>query len=321
MSVQDASHRVAALADAQHGVVARRQLLDSGVTSSMIETRLRRGALALLHPGVYAAGHRQLRREGHWLAAVLWAGRGAALSHRDAAALHGLRPSSRSRVEVTTKRRLRAGRPGIEVHHSAVLEAQDITAVDGIPVTSVARTLVDLAGVVPKDHLAKAVREAEHLRVLDMTAIRGAMNRTRTRRGPGHAALKAILEEHRRWGTQLTRSVLEDRFIALCDRHGLPRPRTNFHIGAHEVDACWPAHRLAVELDGWERHKDRHAFQRDRTKANDLMHAGWRVLRFTHDDIVRRQAAAAAQIEHFLVGGVAFDEAWTSIPGSRARPR
>ena len=97
-----------------------------------------------------------------------------------------------------------------------------------------------------------------------------------------------------------TRSVLEDRFLKLCARHGVPRPRTNVHLGPHEVDACWPDRRVAVELDGWQRHKDRIAFQRDRTKANDLQRAGWRVLRFTHDDVVRRADETAATIGALL---------------------
>ncbi|HET6449115.1 MAG TPA: DUF559 domain-containing protein [Conexibacter sp.] len=268
----------------------------------MVETRLRRGTLVLLYPGIYAAGHRQLRRQGHWLAAVLWAGPGAVLSHRDAAALHGLRPSNRSQIEVTTRRRLRSRRPGVEVRHSALLDARDVTVVEGIPVTSVARTLVDLASVVAKESLAKALREAEHLRVLDLRDLRDAMHRTRTRHGSGHGRLSAILDEHRRRGTQLTRSVLEDRFLTLCDRYTLPRPTMNARVGPHEVDACWPAHRLAVELDGWARHQDRHAFQRDRTKGNDLTGAGWRLLRFTHDDVVRRSDEIAAAIGSFLAG-------------------
>ena len=136
--------------------------------------------------------------------------------------------------------------------------------------------------------------------MVDVRDLHDALDRTRHRPGPGHAALTAVLEEHRLMGTQLTRSVLEDRFLVLCARHGLPRPRTNLHVGPHEVDACWPARRLAVELDGWARHKDRVAFQRDRTKANDLQRAGWRVLRFTHDDVVRRPAATAAAIEALL---------------------
>lgn len=294
--------QLATLGEVQHGVLSRRQLVAIGLTPSMIKARVAAGNLIRLHPGVYALGHRQLRPQGYWLAAVLAAGPGAALSHREAAALHGLRPSNRSRVDVTTTRRLRTKRPGIEIHHSATLDAKDITAVEGIPVTTVARTLIDLANVVPRDSLAKALREAEYLRTIDVNDLQATMTRTRNRPGPGHANLRAVLEEHRRRGTQLTRSDLEDRFLKLCDRHGLPRPRTNIHIGAHEVDAVWPDHRLAVELDGWDRHKDRHAFQRDRDKGNALAQAGWQLLRFTHDDVVRRGAEMAVRIDRLLAG-------------------
>jgi len=299
MSVPDATHRIVALAERQHGVVARRQLLEIGVTPSMVETRLRRGVLAQLHPGVYAVGHRQLRRDGHRVAALLWAGPGAALSHREAAALHGLWQAG-AQIDVTTTRRSRTPRPGVAVHHTRVLDAGDVSRVDGMPVTSVPRTLVDLAGVLSPQHLANALREAEHLRLLDLRAIEDVLQRTRARRGQGHAAMRVALEERRRRGLQLTRSILEARFLALCDRHGLPTPRTNFHVGDMEVDACWPDRRLAVELDGWERHKDRRAFQRDRTKGNELLRAGWRLLRFTHDDVVRRPAETAASIAGFL---------------------
>jgi predicted transcriptional regulator of viral defense system len=189
---------LAALAERQHGVVARRQLTAIGLTPSMIKARVAAGTLIRLHPGVYALGHRRLRVEGQWLAAVLACGAGAALSHRDAAALQGLRPSNRSRIDVTTTRRLRSRRPGIEVHHSAVLDARDLTTVEGIPVTTVARTLVDLANVVPSDSLAKALREAEHLRSVDVRDLHETLTRTRHRPGPGHARLTAVLEEHRR---------------------------------------------------------------------------------------------------------------------------
>jgi len=296
------SHRLASLAERQHGVVARRQLASLGATPSMIKGWVATGRLARLHPGVYAVGHRQLRREGHQLAALLWAGPGAALSHRDAAALHGLWSSSGSRIHVTATRRPRGTRPGVDVHHTAVLGACDVTVVAGMPATTVERTLVDLAGVLPRGQLARALREAEHLLAVDMGTLRDAMRRTRTRKGPGQARLAAVLEEHRLRGTQLTRSVLEERFLTLCAAHGLPRPRTNFHVEGLEVDACWPAHRLVVELDGWTRHKDRHAFQRDRSKGNELLRAGWRVLRFTHDDVVRRPAETTAEIRHFLAG-------------------
>lgn len=266
----------------------------------MLNRALQAGRLVPLHRGVYAVGHRRLRTEGHWLAAVLALGPGAALSHRDAAALHGLRPSSRARIDVTTKRRARTEMPGIDIHHTAVLEAHDVTTVAGVPVTTVARTFVDLAHVVPREQLAKALREAEHLRTADVLEIEDAMRRTRTRKGPGHAVLTAVLADHRRRGLQLTRSALEDRFLALLDRHGLPRPCTNVHVAGREVDAFWPARRLVVELDGWARHKDRRAFQRDRTKANALAEAGFVVLRFTHDDVQRRPAETARTLRALL---------------------
>ncbi len=300
MRTETASHRIGALAEGQHGVVSRRQLLAIGVTPSMLNRALQAGRLVPLHRGVYAVGHRRLRTEGHWLAAVLAVGPGAALSHRDAAALHGLRPSNRPRIDVTTTRRGRTRLPGVEVHHTTVLAPRDVTTIDAIPVTTVARTLVDLAQTVPRHHLAKALREAEHLRTADSREIEDVMHRTRTRKGPGHAALRAVLAEHRHRGTQLTRSLLEDRFLALVDAHDLPRPRANFHVAGREVDAVWPAARLAVELDGWERHKDRHAFQHDREKANALTEAGYTVLRFTHDDVVRRPAATARSLRTFL---------------------
>lgn len=300
MSAQTCTHRIAALAERQHGVVARRQLPALGVTRSMVETRLAAGSLMPLHRGVFAVGHRRLRTEGHWLAAVLAVGPGASLSHREAAALHGLRPSNRTRIDITTTRRGRAAQPGITIHRTTVLDAQDLTVVNAIPVTTVARTLVDLAQVVPRDHLAKALREAEYLRVADVHEIEDALHRTRTRHGKGHANLRAVLEEHRRRGIQLTRSVLEDRFLALLDAAQLPRPLTNAHVHGDEVDAFWPARRLVVELDGYARHSDRHAFQRDRDKGNALTAAGLTVLRFTHDDVVRRPDHTVCRLRTFL---------------------
>jgi very-short-patch-repair endonuclease len=264
----------------------------------MIKSRVASGHLVPLHRGVYAVGHRRLRREGFWLAAVLAAGRGAALSHRDAAGLHGLRPANHVGVDVTTPRRA-ADAPGIRVHRAA-LAADDVIVRDGVPVTTVARTLVDLAGVVPAHHLAKALDEAERLRVLDLRTLGEATARTRTRRGRGHRALREVLADLRARRIQLTRSDLEDRFLALLDAHGLPRPRTNAVVEGMEVDALWSAKRLVVELDGWAFHHTATAFQRDRERSNDLARAGYQVLRFTHGDVVRRPHDLAARVAEAL---------------------
>jgi very-short-patch-repair endonuclease len=278
---------VRALAAAQWGVVSRRQLLDAGLTRSMIGDRIRAGRLLRLHPGVYAVGHARLRREGHWLAAVLGVGPGAVLSHRDAAGLHALRPANHVRVDVTTTAN-RSSRSGIRVHRTRSLDAEDITTVHGIPVTTVARTLVDLAGVVPRDHLARAVKEAERRGVFDLAAVQAAMARTRGRTGSGHRALRAAIEEHAALGLSATRSPLEAAFLRLVRDADLPIPASNATIEGIEVDAVWRAQRIAVELDGWADHHDRQAFERDRERDATLTAAGWRVLRLTHRQVTRR---------------------------------
>jgi very-short-patch-repair endonuclease/predicted transcriptional regulator of viral defense system len=291
------------LAARQHGVVARRQLEVAGVTLSMLKSRLASGQLVRLHRGVYAVGHDRLRREGWWMAAVLAVGPGALLSHRDAAALHGLRPpGDHARWEVTTTGRGSSTRT-IRVLRTVALDAGDVACIDGIPVTSVARTLVDLAGSVPRSQLAKALDEAERRRVFDLPAIEHAMATTARRRGQGHAELRAALARLAAIGAHVTRSELEDRFVALLDAHDLPRPATNVDVEGMEVDACWRTQRLVVELDGWGAHATRRAFQQDRDRGNDLELAGWRLLRFTWADVTRRADDTAGRVARALARG------------------
>ena len=272
---------IAALAADQYGVVSRAQLLDAGLTTKLVRGWVERGQLLRLHRGVYAVGHRELKREGHWLAAVLAGGPEAVLSHRSAAALHGFRPAGGTKVDVIAKG---ADQPGIKVHRTRSLDDQDITTRRGIPVTTVARTLVDLAGVVPRDHLYRALREADRLRVLDVQALEAS--RIRTRNGPGDRALKEALAELKAMATTLTRSALEDAFLALLERSGLPAPSVNTYIEGMQVDMLWREQRVVVETDGWAFHNTRHAFEEDRTRDAHLTAAGYRVLRFTHRQVL-----------------------------------
>lgn len=301
---------VGRLAAQQHGVVARRQLIAAGVSEKAIEHRLRTRRLIPLHRGVYAVGHPRLTVDGRRLAAVLAAGDGAALSHRDAAALHGLGgwASSSAVVEVTTPADVRAT-PRLRVHGRRRLVAADRAVVSGIPVTSVARTLVDLASVVSGERLAAALTAAEQQRLLDVRAIEAARLRVHGRHGRGDVRLRAALAEHAARGAQLTRSELEERLRRLVREYRLGRPRLNAWIpgvavggggGGVEVDALWPQERVVVEADGWRWHLDRTSFARDREKANRLQLAGYVVLRFTHDDVVRRPARTAAAIRAAL---------------------
>lgn len=291
MDPQTRAHRVDAVAAAfaarQWGVVARRQLLDAGLSQTAVRDRVRSGRLVRLHRGVYAVGHARLRREGHWLAAVLAAGPGAVLSHRDAAGLHDLRPANHARIDVTTTAE-RKGTSKIAVHRARVLAADEVTTVHGIPATTVARTLVDLAGHVPHDHLARAIREAERRRTFDFRAVETAMARVRGRRGKGHGALRAALAECAALEQHDTRSPLEDAFLRLLRDHGLPLPSTNVLVDGFVVDAVWRVQRIVVELDGRAFHDDRWAFEADRERDAALTSAGWRVVRFTHRQVTRR---------------------------------
>lgn len=278
---------VAALASAQWGVVSRRQLLDAGLSHSMIGDRVRGGLLLSLHRGVYAVGHAKLRREGTWLAAVLAVGPGAVLSHRDAAGLHDLRPANHARHDVTTIADRRST-PRIRIHRTRSLDARDVTTVRGVPVTTVARTLVDLAGTVPRDHLARAVEEAERQRTFDLAAIERTLARTRGRTGPGHGALREAIAEHVALGLSASDSALEDAFLRLARRAGLPTPAANALVEGFRVDVVWRTHRIAIELDGWATHHTRHAFERDRERDAALTAAGWRVVRFTYRQVLDR---------------------------------
>lgn len=286
--------RVRELAEAQFGVVSGRQLAAVGVTRAMVRTRVERGSLVRLHRGVYAVGHRRLRWEGVRIAAVLAAGPGAVLSHRDAAGLHGIRSANHRHPDVTVDAQRRPI-SGVTLHR-AKLGPDDVTRIDGLPVTSLARTLVDLASVVQRGHLVEALSAAERNHRVDIGAIERALERTCGRNGRGHGAMRAALAEVRAHGPQLTRSELELLFLALVERSGLPRPRTNVHVHAQEVDAWWPQARLAVEIDSWAWHRTRRSFQRDRAKTNLLVARGIAVLRFTDADVADRPQEVAAQL-------------------------
>lgn len=253
-----------------------------------------------LHRGVYAVGHRQLRIEGRWLAAVLAAGPGALLSHRDAAALHGMRAAPESRkVSVTATGDVR-GTAALWVFGRRPLVEEDRALVRGIPVTSPARTLVDLAPMLTAGQLQSTLGEADRKGLLDVPAVERALSRVKSRHGQGHARLRAALDAHDRAGATLARSWLEERFLDLVLTSGLPRPHLNAPAAGFEVDALWPDERIVVELDGWADHRDRAAAARDRDKTNRLQVAGYVVLRFLHGDVVSRPAEVAEAIREML---------------------
>jgi very-short-patch-repair endonuclease len=327
----DPSHTaIAGLADRQYGVISRRQLAAIGLGRGAIEKHLLRRSLIPLHRGVYAVGHRRLRIEGRWLAAVLAAGPGAVLSHRDAAALHGLRPPPASaKVSASTPSHARAI-SGVWLHARRVLSGEDRTVKEGIPVTAPARTLVDLASMLTAAQLSSTLGEADRRHLLDVPTLEDALQRTRGRHGQGHARLRAALDAHAQFGATLLRSALEERFLDLILDAGLPRPRLNAPAGGFEVDALWPDHRVAVELDGWAHHRERQAAAQDRDKTNRLQVAGYTVLRFLHGDLVTRPAYVVAAVLQALAQastvssceyGGTHEQTTTSGPSGSAHSR
>jgi very-short-patch-repair endonuclease len=292
---------IGVLARHQHGVVSKGQLHELGFGRTGIESRLRRGTLLPIHRGVYAVGHRKLTVEGRWMAAVLACGRGAVLSHRSAGQLWGLIPRGNAAPEVTRPRAFRA-RPGIR-GHQASLPADEIDEVDGIPVTSVSRTLLDLASLLSERRLEKALNEAEVRQLTSARSLPDLLARYPRRRGA--SMLRAILREHGE-ALGVTRNDFEEDFLALVDRHDLPRPRLNADLAVagrlFEVDCLWPAQRLVVELDGRAAHGTARAFESDRERDRLLVADGWRAIRVTWRQLRDDGPAIAAELRAMLRG-------------------
>ena len=219
------------------------------------------------------------------MAAVLAAGVTAVLSHRSAAALWVIRPTARARIEVTVPTKRRSAND-IQIH-SAALEPDEITIKDGIPVTTPARTLVDLAAVLRPDDLRSAINQAEILRLPypDLSRYEGRR---------GISALK------RREEPVLTRSKLERDFIAFLDANALPPALVNQPLSGKEPDFRWPRHKLIVEVDGFDTHRTRQAFEDDRARDRKHLAAGWRVVRITHRQLHEQPRELAADLARLL---------------------
>jgi hypothetical protein len=272
--------RLAQIAGRTHGIVSAAQLYEMGFDEAAVRRRVESGRLHRLYRGVYAVGHSVIPREGRWLAAVLACGKGAALSHRSAAALWGIRPSAATRIDATvphtsgvrTSARIVVHRPRRPV---------ETTRRHGIPITTPGQTLADLALALPRRPLEKAIEMAE-VRMLHVAV-------------PDDHPGSQRLRDARPLPTT-TDSPLEDAFLALCDDHGIPRPLVQTVVEGYRVDFCWPEERLIVETDGYEHHATRAAFTRDRAKDAHLTARGWRVVRFTEPQVHEEPAFVAGVV-------------------------
>jgi very-short-patch-repair endonuclease len=282
------------LAARQGGVVSHAQLLRLGVSREAIKRRVRSGRLLPLHRGVYAVGHRALGVEGRRWAAVLAIGAGTVLSHSSAADAFGFRPSSSGLVHVTVQGRTgRKRHAGVRVHRPRALAEDEITALRGLPVTTPARTILDLAAAGLRDRqLEAALSIAERRRLLDFNELRRLL--ARYPRRPGTRSLKAQLSRFR--GPVDTRSELERLAYELCDDRDLPRPLVNTVIEGKVRDFYWPDCRLVVEADSYGWHSSPSALNDDRERDVELTLAGYRVLRFTWEQATERPGYVARAI-------------------------
>lgn len=285
---------VAAVAVRQHGVISRAQLLAAGLSDAGIRRRVEKGHLHRVHQGVFGVGHWPVTREARWMAGVLACGPGAALSHLDAASLWAIYRSSGPRIHVIaqTDRRVR----GLRVHRVRRLHADDVTRRDGIPVTSLARTLIDLTDLLPEDRLLRGLREAEYLRLLDHAALGAAVERAHGRRRLD--ALKRAMSNHA--PGQIVRDELEHRFLELVRQAAIRPPETNVRTNTkrrvYTVDCLWRAEGVAVELDGRAAHTRATAFEEDRERDAALSACGLRPVRFTWQRIENRGADVIADL-------------------------
>jgi hypothetical protein len=280
------------VAQRQQGNVTVDQLHQCGLRQSAIHRRCRQKRLFRVHHGVYSVGRPPSMPLEHAAAAVLACGPDAALSHESAFTLWGFTPQWRFPLHVTTSTRHK--RPGIVTHQAPGLTRRDIRTQLGIRATSPARTLLDCAPDLPDRQLRRAAAHARRAGLIHPAGLLDLLGRNRRR--PGAQRLAATMTDQ-----APTRSEFEDAFLVFCAHHGLPTPVVNIPIAGHEVDAFFPEHELIVELDGWDFHRDRDAFEGDRDRAADtLAETGMPTLHVTWERMTTRGDREAERLRRIL---------------------
>ncbi|MGE5408721.1 MAG: type IV toxin-antitoxin system AbiEi family antitoxin domain-containing protein [Syntrophothermus sp.] len=286
---------LADLAERQHGVVTAAQLCGLGLSGAAVGRMARARRLHRVHRGVYAVGHRALPKRGRCQAAVLACGSGAVLSHAAAAWLWGLAPSLPAVVDVTVPSHGQR-RQDIALHHSSTLTAAEHGTLAGIPVTDWPRTLLDVAAGGRRRQLDDAIERAERLGILDLAAIDAMLRRRSGNRGA--ARLRLATEIYRE--PVFSRARSERLLLATVKAAGLPRPAINSWVGKFEIDAYWEAERFAVEVDGWEAHRTRKAFEKDHLRWEEMKLAGIEVIPISARRIETRSAEVGRHLRDLL---------------------
>ena len=289
---RELQRRINDLAIHRHAL-SRSELLALGMSSDEIRHRLETAALVRLHRGVYAVGGTAPTSELRWAAAVLACGPRAVLSHLSAAALWALTEVDPVVIDVSLSGRGRRTREGVRVHRPHSLTANDATRHRGVPVTTVARTLVDVAPIVSTRTLERLVDEAEYLRLWTPAEVESTFERNEGRAGVGR--VRRLLTRHEPGSTR-TRSPLEEAFLLLVRGAGLPDPLVNARLGPYTIDFLWPEQRVAVETDGRAAHARIAARERDHRRDAWLHANGYRPFRFTWTQVNDRPREVLAAL-------------------------
>lgn len=296
-----ADHVIRWFASRQHDAVSRRQLRAAGLSDRQIDTRIARGNVVAVHRGVFVLTATPIPATTRFAAALLASGPDAALSHRSAAHLHGMLRVDHGPTHITTPHRSRT-RPGIVRHRTTSL-ADAVTVRDRLPCTTVARTLVDLAGTHGPATLRRAWTTLAGRRALDVKAVQREILRNPNR--PGTALVRLHLAEYRQTVSGATRSYLEARAIAFCRSYGLPMPTVNGFVEVedrtYEADLLWRRERVIVEIDTWQTHGHTTSFREDRRRDFVLQLAGWTTVRLLEADLTVNAAETATRL-HTLLG-------------------
>jgi len=271
---------------AQNGVFGLDQMGALGMAGAMARARLAVGRLHRIHHTVYSLVPKELlTRDGLYMAAVIACGNGAVLSHRSAAALHGLRDWGYTKIEVTVPRRSARRHDGVKVHRSTTLTDKDVTGVNRIPATTIPRTLLDLADVVTHRQLERAFDQAEIIQApLDILAVLDQIARNPTRAGAKQCRI--VLETHY-IGKTATANENEEALLAITRPLGIPDPECNAYIvlddggPAIKADFVWHDRGVIVEADSDRWHNTHQRFELDRVRDQRLIAAGWKVIRTT----------------------------------------
>lgn len=285
-------HEVARIAARQHGVVTRAQLLAAGVSGDGVKRRCRHGLLHRVHNGVYLVGHRAPSTEARYLAAVLACGEGAALSGAAAAHLFGLSRGATPAPEVSAVAKHRV--EGVITHRVRRLDRRDVSTYRGIPITTVPRTVVDLAAGLRLDDLARTCHEAQVRHHLTQPHVEATL--ARRLNVPGAGKLRAIFDGD----VPVTLSKLERAFLTQLHHAALPLPEVNRRVDARYIDCRWPGRRLTIELDGYRYHHTRHAWEQDRRREREARARGDEFRRYTYGDVCEDRALMLGELRELL---------------------